>query len=84
MQNSNLIQILNYIENNLNKEYSNYKIEYIKESKNIELYFYNKEYTNKNFIQFNNQDIYIWINFKQEYINLNIQETKNIINILFL
>jgi len=84
MQNSNLIQILNYIENNLNKKYSNYKIEYIKESKNIELYFYNKKYTNKNFIQFNNQYIYIWINFKQEYINLNIQETKNIINILFL
>ena len=85
MINNNLINILDLIESNINRDYSRYKIKYIPEAKNIEIYFYNDlNKLNKDFIQVDDDYIYLWSNFKREYIMMSLEDIKFIIMTYFI
>jgi len=83
-----LINYLSYLDTSMNTKYSNYKVEYIKESGDIEIYFINHfGEAASSFIQFHDEDsnIYIWSDYSENYSQIHsLEDLKNITNIFFI
>lgn len=68
------------------KSYINKEVKYFHESKNIEVYFKDDLGTqSENFIQYNQEEdkIYLWNGFREQYIYIKDQDLRNITEMLF-